>query len=95
MRTAWLLLVASLVPACVSARDCATAIPYEHRADVIRFALDMGMVEQHLVPRDDLILALGAGTPAKDLDDARRTQLSRWADGYAACITDRVERIYP
>lgn len=86
------LLFLAALPACVSGRDCAPAVPDAVRADAIRFALDRGLVLQKILPREDLALALGAGRPYAELGEAERTEISRWAAGYAACINERIDR---
>jgi hypothetical protein len=88
-----MLVTVAALPACVSSRDCAPAVPAEVRADVIRYVLDREMVDPSLLSQDDLALGLGAGRPYSELDDASRAKLFRWAAGYADCINDRVERI--
>lgn len=88
-----MLAIVAALPACVSARDCAPAIPADLRADTIRFVLDTKMVDPSLLSQDDLALGLGAGRPFAELDEPSRARLYRWADGYADCINDRVERL--
>ena len=77
---------------CVSASDCKLSIPEAQRADAMRFAIDRGLVEQDYVPRDDLSLAFGAGRPYATLTEEERTQLARYAAGYASCIRERVNK---
>jgi hypothetical protein len=88
------LLAAALVAVggCVSGRDCALAIPQEMRADTIRYALDRGMVKRDLIPREDLWLALGAGTAAAALTDARRVEIAPHVAAYTSCVKERIDR---
>ena len=88
MRVAIVLVLA--LTSCVSARNCATSIPDDLRADAIRFALDRHLVEMRLVPRDDVSLALGAGTSYAAQPESRRDRVAPYAAGYASCILERV-----
>jgi hypothetical protein len=90
-RAAFVVLAASLA-SCVSARDCATSIPADLRADAIRYVLDQHLCKELLLPQPDRLLAMSAGTPYAELTQARRRALDVYAAGYAACVKELVDR---
>ena len=77
---------------CTSASDCKLVIPEAQRADAMRWAIERHLVDENLVPRDDITYALSAGRPYAELTEAERTELARHAAGYASCIRDRVNK---
>jgi hypothetical protein len=91
-RAAAVLLVAALA-ACISGRDCVNDIPADLRADVLRFVVDQRLCPIRLMPEADYAFAVGGGGRRyEDLDVDRRRVVAKYANGYAACITDRVEK---
>ena len=93
MRSALLLVFAATVlPACVSARDCSTAIPADLRADTFRYVIDKNLVKPSLMSRDDQALALGAGQPFAGLPESRQKLVALRAAGFASCLRETVDR---
>ncbi len=92
IRRAIALAVASAsLAACVSAQECAPAIPADVRADVMRFVVDRNLVDVKLIPREDYALGLGGGRPYAQLDDDRRRRVAMYASGYVSCVKERAE----
>jgi len=92
-RRALTALLLSTLAGCVSARDCAGAIPEDLRADVLRFVIDRGLLTADVIPEPDLAFALGAGgLPYEELDPERRRRVAMYATGYSSCVKERVLR---
>jgi len=78
---------------CVAGRDCVNAIPEDLRADVLRYVVDEQLCRVRLMPEADYAFAVGAGGKRyESLDVERRRQVALYANGYASCITERVEK---
>jgi hypothetical protein len=78
---------------CVSGRDCVYAIPEDLRADVLRYVVDQRLCRIRLMSEADYAFAVGGGGRRyEELDVERRRLVAMYANGYASCVTERVER---
>ena len=87
-----LFVVIGVLAGCVSATDCAEAIPAQLRADAVRFVIDRRLAGESLIPEDERISAMSTGTPYREMSQERRRLIAPYAAGYASCVSDLSSR---